>query len=144
VVYADNASTVELRELLASHRADAVATLGLFRVPDPERRGVVEVDGAGTVVGFVEKPARPRSDLAWAGILVGTPALLDAIPVLDFDAAAADHAANAGRALRDSGTPLPMADLAIAGICLSLEVPILSRNVRHFERIEGLEIAATE
>jgi mannose-1-phosphate guanylyltransferase len=80
VVYADNASTVELRELLASHRADAVATLGLFRVPDPERRGVVEVDGAGTVVGFVEKPARPRSDLAWAGILVGTPALLDAIP----------------------------------------------------------------
>ena len=79
VVYADNASTVDLRELIGEH-ADAAATLGLFRVPDPERRGVVEVDAAGTVTGFVEKPARPRSNLAWAGLLVGTPALLDAIP----------------------------------------------------------------
>jgi mannose-1-phosphate guanylyltransferase len=80
VVYADNASTVALRELVGEHRANAVATLGLFRVPDPERRGVVEVDAAGTVTGFVEKPAHPRSNLAWAGLLVGTPGLLDAVP----------------------------------------------------------------
>jgi predicted nucleic acid-binding protein len=71
-------------------------------------------------------------------------ALLDAIPALVFDAPAADRAADAGRTLTAGGTPLPMADLAIAGICLSLEVPLLSRNVRHFERIEGLEIAAME
>lgn len=82
VVYADNASTVDLRDLIREHRSDAAATLGLFRVPDPERRGVVEVDATGTVVGFVEKPARPRGNLAWAGLLVGTPALLDAIPAL--------------------------------------------------------------
>jgi mannose-1-phosphate guanylyltransferase len=80
VVYADNASTVDLRELAASHRDDVAATLGLFRVPDPQRRGVVELDAEGHVVGFVEKPARPRSNLAWAGLLVGGPALLDAIP----------------------------------------------------------------
>ena len=80
VVYADNASTVDLRELVGEHRAGVAATLGLFRVPDPERRGVVEVDAHGAVVGFVEKPAQPRSNLAWAGLLVGTPALLDAIP----------------------------------------------------------------
>ena len=78
--YADNASTVDLRELVDAHRSDAAATLGLFRVPDPERRGVVELDAAGTVTGFVEKPAQPRSNLAWAGLLVGTPSLLDAIP----------------------------------------------------------------
>ena len=80
VVYADNASTVDLRELLREHRPGLAATLGLFRVPDPERRGVVELDAAGGVVGFVEKPARPRSNLAWAGLLVGTPELLAAIP----------------------------------------------------------------
>jgi len=80
VVYADNASTVDLRELAAEHRADATATLGLFRVPDPERRGVVELDADGRVVGFVEKPAEPRGNLAWAGLLVGAPELLDAIP----------------------------------------------------------------
>jgi mannose-1-phosphate guanylyltransferase len=80
VVYADNASTVDLRELLALHRDGVAATLGLFRVPDPERRGVVELDAQERVVSFVEKPARPRGNLAWAGLLVGGAELLDAIP----------------------------------------------------------------
>jgi mannose-1-phosphate guanylyltransferase len=80
VAYADNASTVDLRELVAEHRADVAATLGLFRVPDPERRGIVELGPGGLVTAFVEKPARPRSNLAWAGLLVGSAALLDAIP----------------------------------------------------------------
>ncbi len=80
VIYADNASTVDLGALVAAHRPGATATLGLFRVPDPECRGVIELDPDGAVVSFEEKPEQPKSDLAWAGILVGTPALLDAIP----------------------------------------------------------------
>lgn len=80
VVYADNASQVDLGGLARAWRPGDDAVLGLFRVPDPQRRGVVELDGGGRVTAFVEKPERPRSDLAWAGLLVGTPALLDAIP----------------------------------------------------------------
>lgn len=80
VVYADNASSVDLRALLRAHRADDAATLGLFRVPDPQAKGIVELDAAGTVVGFTEKPAQPKSNLAWAGLLVGTPELIAAIP----------------------------------------------------------------
>lgn len=80
VVYADNASTVDLRSLVRAHRSGLAASLGLFRVPDPQRRGVVALDGEGTVVDFEEKPERPRSNLAWAGLLVGTPELLGAIP----------------------------------------------------------------
>ena len=34
----------------------------------------------GLVEKFVEKPARAISDLAFAGIMIGTQALLDAIP----------------------------------------------------------------
>jgi predicted nucleic acid-binding protein len=30
--------------------------------------------------------------------------------------------------------------LAIAGICLSLDLPLLTRNRRHFERIERLRL----
>jgi mannose-1-phosphate guanylyltransferase len=71
---------VDLRQLLGEHRPEVAATLGLFRVPDPERRGVVELDEGGGIAAFVEKPPRPRSNLAWAGLLIGTPALLDAIP----------------------------------------------------------------
>jgi mannose-1-phosphate guanylyltransferase len=80
VAYADNASTVDLRGFAAAHRPDCAATLGLFRVPDPHNRGVVELDADGWVVDFAEKPVVPRSDLAWAGLLVGGDALLDAIP----------------------------------------------------------------
>ena len=32
----------------------------LYRVPDPERFGVAELDAAGSVVGFEEKPERPE------------------------------------------------------------------------------------
>jgi mannose-1-phosphate guanylyltransferase len=80
VAYADNASTVSLRDLVKAHREDVAATLGLFRVPDPQNRGVVGLDADDRVVEFVEKPRQPRSDLAWAGLLVATHELLDAIP----------------------------------------------------------------
>ncbi len=80
VVYADNASTVDLGGLIDAHEPGSVATLGLFRVPDPHTRGVVELDAGGTLVGFTEKPERPKSDLVWAGLLVGSPELLAAIP----------------------------------------------------------------
>jgi mannose-1-phosphate guanylyltransferase len=80
VAYADNASTVDLRGFAAAHRPDCAATLGLFRVPDPKNRGVVELDADGRVIDFAEKPETPRSDLAWAGLLVGGDALFEAIP----------------------------------------------------------------
>ncbi len=40
----------------------------LYRVPDPERFGVAELDADGRVVGFEEKPARPKSDLIPIGV----------------------------------------------------------------------------
>lgn len=43
--------------------------LGVRRVPDPERFGIVELDDAGErVVRLVEKPAEPASDLALVGL----------------------------------------------------------------------------
>jgi glucose-1-phosphate thymidylyltransferase len=40
----------------------------LHRVPDPERFGVAELDAAGSVVAFEEKPAQPKSDLIPIGV----------------------------------------------------------------------------
>src|SRR5262249_6770257 len=73
VVYADTASSIALRALLRAHRDGSAATLGLFRVPDPQSKGIVELDAGGTMVSFTEKPQQPKSNLAWAGLLVGTP-----------------------------------------------------------------------
>lgn len=40
----------------------------LYAVPDPERFGVAEFDAAGVVIGFEEKPVRPKSDLIPIGV----------------------------------------------------------------------------
>jgi glucose-1-phosphate thymidylyltransferase len=58
-----------MRELLA--RADARAhgaTVFGYRVSDPERYGVVEMDRAGNVLSIEEKPARPKSNFAVTGL----------------------------------------------------------------------------
>jgi glucose-1-phosphate thymidylyltransferase len=40
----------------------------LYRVPDPERFGVAELDADGRVIGFEEKPEHPKSDLIPIGV----------------------------------------------------------------------------
>jgi len=81
VFYADVLNRVDLGAMLRMHHSrKPVATIGVCRVPDPARCGVVDVSENGIVSDFVEKPSQPRSNLAFAGLLVGTPLLLDLIP----------------------------------------------------------------
>ncbi len=44
------------------------ATVFGYRVNDPERYGVAEIDAAGTVLSIEEKPANPRSNFAITGL----------------------------------------------------------------------------
>ena len=78
--YADNLTDFDLRSLIDEHREhDAIATLTVFHSERPSAGGVVEVDGDGTVVGFVEKPTEPASDLTNAGMYAFHPSVLDEI-----------------------------------------------------------------
>ena len=52
----------------------------LYRVPDPERFGVAEFDDQGRVIGFEEKPKKPKSDLIPIGVYFLRP---DAFDVID-------------------------------------------------------------
>ena len=72
-----------LTELL--HRAAARergATVFGYAVRDPERYGVVEVDGDGRALGLEEKPARPRSPYAVTGLYFFDNRVLDAAAAL--------------------------------------------------------------
>lgn len=81
VLYGDVLTSVNLGAMLRFHQSHAgAATLGVYRVPDPRRCGIAVVDPAGRVERFVEKSADPPGNLAFAGVLIGTPALLDLIP----------------------------------------------------------------
>lgn len=75
VIYADNLSDVDLAALLEIHRCHRQPmTMLLFRTLRPTECGIAELDPRGRVVGFVEKPAHPKSDLANAGVYVLTAA----------------------------------------------------------------------
>ncbi len=51
----------------------------LYEVADPERFGVVELDSAGAVVAFEEKPAKPKSNLIPIGTYFLRPDAFDII-----------------------------------------------------------------
>jgi glucose-1-phosphate thymidylyltransferase len=51
----------------------------LYQVPDPRRFGVAEFDPDGTIVGFEEKPERPKSDLIPIGVYFLRPDAFDVI-----------------------------------------------------------------
>jgi mannose-1-phosphate guanylyltransferase len=80
VVNADNLTDFDLRRLVTAHGAGGgVATLTVFRAAHPSECGLVELEG-DRVVGFVEKPELPRTDLANAGMYAFAPELLEELP----------------------------------------------------------------
>lgn len=80
IFYADVLTCMKLDPMLRFHARGTAATLGVSSVPDPSRCGIVTVDRESVVRGFVEKPSLPQSNLAFAGIMIGTQQFLDAIP----------------------------------------------------------------
>jgi mannose-1-phosphate guanylyltransferase len=78
--YADNLTDFDLRSLVQAHKEDgALATLTVFHSERPSAGGVVELDESGTMIGFVEKPSHPVSDLVNAGMYAFHPSVLDEI-----------------------------------------------------------------
>ena len=81
VFYADVLHRADLPAMLRFHRERGLAaTLGVYPVPDPSRCGIVTTNSQGVIEQFVEKPAHPKNNLAFSGLMIGTPELLDVIP----------------------------------------------------------------
>jgi len=81
VFYADVLTTADLTEILNFHNSlGRIATIGVYEVPNPSRCGIVQVDHGGIVRDFVEKPKVPIGNLAFSGLMLATPELLDVIP----------------------------------------------------------------
>jgi mannose-1-phosphate guanylyltransferase len=78
--YADNLTDFDLRSLIQAHQEHgAIATLTAFHSERPSAGGGMELDAAGMVIGFTEKPNRPVSDLVNAGMYAFHPGVLDEI-----------------------------------------------------------------
>jgi len=66
--------------------------------------------------------------------------ILKYFSILPFDTSAAQQAAQLGHHLQQTGQIIGLPDTLIAGICLSQNKPLLTRNTRHYERVSGLQI----
>lgn len=85
VIYADNLTNMDLSRFCAYHaEMRSPFTIGLFETPEPTQCGIAELDAGGRVVAFDEKPKRPRSNLANAGLYVAGPSLFDHIPAKSY------------------------------------------------------------
>jgi mannose-1-phosphate guanylyltransferase len=81
VFYADVLTNVNLTRMLEFHRQrKPLATIGVYEVSNPRECGIVTVDPTGMVTDFVEKPHDPSGNLAFAGLMIATPAVFDVIP----------------------------------------------------------------
>lgn len=81
IFYADVLNRADFAGMMHLHRQRRpAATLGLYQVPDPRRCGIVRMDQESVIREFVEKPEKPASNLAFSGLMIGTPELLDVVP----------------------------------------------------------------
>jgi mannose-1-phosphate guanylyltransferase len=87
IFYADNLTNIPLNKMMSFHEASRRDfTLAVFTVPNPRECGIVEMDEHSTIVSFIEKPEHPVSNLAFAGIILSSPKLMDHFPDADvFD-----------------------------------------------------------
>jgi tRNA(fMet)-specific endonuclease VapC len=66
--------------------------------------------------------------------------LLEVVPVIPFGRRAAEESARTHSTLMKKGQEIGLPDTLIAGICLAEAIPLLTYNLAHFERVEGLKV----
>jgi len=83
VIQGDSLSDIDLSGLVAAHRRlGGIATIAVMPVENPSEFGIVELDGEGRIVRFLEKPKREEcfSNLANTGFYLFEPEILGHIP----------------------------------------------------------------
>jgi len=70
--------------------------------------------------------------------------VLQIVDIIPFDKQASESAAEVWNILRSRGKLIGVMDTHIAGICVSRNLPLLTRNTDHFQRVPGLELISPE
>lgn len=81
IIYGDNLSDVDLAQMCRAHQEyQPLLTLGTFKADCPQKCGIAEIDADGMVKGFIEKPQKPVSNCAAAGIYIAEPTIFNYFP----------------------------------------------------------------
>lgn len=122
---------------------DANVVLDYFR-----ERGKVAAKLLAVPPGEVALPAIAAYEI-WVGVMGSqNPSrrraqyeqFLSVVPVLEFDAATGRKAAELRHAMKRRGEAIGPLDTLIAGTALAYDASLVTRNVREFARIPGLNV----
>ena len=123
---------------------DTTFLVDVLRGSDDVVDAMAEIDEAGT--GAVSSVSVME---VWEGVLLTTSSdrerrrvkqLLEEVRELEFDRACALRAGEISATLRQAGEQLEAPDVMIAATALAHDMPVVTHNVDHFERVEDLEI----
>lgn len=85
IIYADNLTNYHLSQFYKFHlKNNSIFSMALFRTDTPQTKGIAELEQNNIVKSFEEKPKKPKSNLANAGIYISKPDILDLIPNKKF------------------------------------------------------------
>ena len=134
-------------EVFEPPRAYAHCVLNAARLPVPPHRLIVYI------ASLIQERALATTSITCFELLSGAGRsaeaesvnlLLGPLQILSVDEAASRAAARVRVELDQAGLTIGMADFLIAGICLARAVPLLTRNRKHFSRVQGLILADLE
>src|SRR5690606_24567176 len=113
------------------------AQILLKQVPDPHRFGIASLDAAGNVVGLVEKPVDPPSDLALVGVCLFTARVHDAVAAIAPSARGELEITDAIQWLIDQGEVVRCEQLVGWWIDTGKLTPLLEANRLLLEKLDG-------
>lgn len=132
VVYGDVLTDMDLSQLIRFHRLhddQPHATLSVYRAPNPQECGIVEVDSQFRVTRFVEKPPADQifSELANAGVLIFDPPLLASAPSEGFS----DISRDLLPLLLEQGVPIYAQPIEESAYLIDIGTPEKFERVQH-------------
>ncbi len=133
----DNMFEDPLDDVVDGFDGSSAARLLLARVDDPSSFGVADLDADGAIVGLVEKPADPPSDLALVGVYLFGPRIHEAVRAIGPSDRGELEITDAIQWLLDAGEAVEHRVLDGWWIDTGKKDPLLECNRLVLDRLDG-------